>query len=90
MSTTIGLALTALRGRGKFGKATASRESGRGSRFLAFMLGLRFLTDHLSGDRYFKVSNGTNLQRAIEQFGLFAQFQSNQEIMRAGAEKLLG
>ena len=46
---------------------------------------------HLSGDRYFKVSNhGTNLQRAIEQFGLFAQFQSNQEIMRAGAEKLLG
>ena len=55
------------------------------------MLGLRFLTDHLSGDRYFKVSShGTNLQRAIEQFGLFAQFQSNQEIMRAGAEKLLG
>ena len=58
--------------------------------FLAFMLGLRFLTDHLSGDRYFKVSNhGANLQRAIEQFELFAQFQSNQEIMRAGAQQLL-
>lgn len=59
--------------------------------FLAFMLGLRFLTDHLSGDRYFKVaSHGDNLQRAIEQFELFAQFQSNQEIMRKGAQQLLG
>ena len=59
--------------------------------FLAFMLGLRFLTDHLSGDRYFKVaSHGDNLQRAIEQFELFAQFQSNQEIMRIGAQQLLG
>ena len=58
--------------------------------FLAFMLGLRFLTDHLSGDRYFKVSShGANLQRAIEQFELFAQFQSNQEIMRTGAQQLL-
>ena len=59
--------------------------------FLAFMLGLRFLTDHLSGDRYFKVaSHGDNLQRAIEQFELFAQFKSNQEIMRIGAQQLLG
>ena len=59
--------------------------------FLAFMLGLRFLTDHLSGDRYFKVaSHGDNLQLAIEQFELFAQFQSNQEIMRTSAQQLLG
>ncbi len=58
--------------------------------FLACMLGLRFLTDHLSGDRYFKVaSHGDNLQRAIEQFELFAQFQSNQEIMRIRAQQLL-
>ena len=54
--------------------------------FLAFMLGLRFLTDHLAGDEYFVVSkHGDNLQRAIEQFELFDQFQCNEDSMRACA-----
>lgn len=38
---------------------------------LPFELGVRFLTDHLEGDRYFKVTApGENLQRALEQFTL--------------------
>lgn len=40
-------------------------------RLIPFELGLRFYTDHLQGDRYFKVSEpGQNLQRAAEQFRL--------------------
>jgi Ser/Thr protein kinase RdoA (MazF antagonist) len=40
-------------------------------RLLPFELGLRFYTDYLQGNRYFKVTeNEQNLQRAIEQFNL--------------------
>ena len=40
-------------------------------RILPFELGLRFFTDHLNGDRYFKVSShGQNLRRAMGQFRL--------------------
>jgi Ser/Thr protein kinase RdoA (MazF antagonist) len=40
-------------------------------RLLPFELGLRFYTDYLQGNRYFKVTENTqNLQRAIEQFTL--------------------
>jgi Ser/Thr protein kinase RdoA (MazF antagonist) len=40
-------------------------------RLIPFELGLRFYTDFLEGDRYFKVSEpGQNLHRAAEQFGL--------------------
>jgi Ser/Thr protein kinase RdoA (MazF antagonist) len=39
--------------------------------YVAFMLGIRFLTDHLEGDGYFKVSKrGENLERARRQFEL--------------------
>ena len=42
-------------------------------RLLPFELGLRFYTDYLQGNRYFKVSESTqNCQRAIEQFKLCA------------------
>ncbi|WP_027158735.1 phosphotransferase enzyme family protein [Methylobacter luteus] len=40
-------------------------------RLIPFELGLRFFTDHLDGDRYFKVTEpGQNLRRAVEQFRL--------------------
>jgi Ser/Thr protein kinase RdoA (MazF antagonist) len=52
--------------------------------YLAYMLGLRFLTDHLAGDRYFSVpGHGVNLQRAQEQFTLFQDFQANRLTMAA-------
>lgn len=38
---------------------------------MAFMLGVRFLTDFLSGDRYFRITRpGQNLDRAQHQLGL--------------------
>ncbi len=42
-----------------------------GIRLIAFELGLRFFTDHLAGDQYFKVKYpGHNLARALVQFQL--------------------
>jgi hypothetical protein len=42
--------------------------------YVAFMLGVRFLTDHLEGDRYFRVTaRGDNLNRARAQFELARQ-----------------
>ena len=44
--------------------------------YVALMLGIRFLTDHLRGDHYFRVNvRGENLRRAQEQFELFADFR---------------
>ena len=38
-------------------------------RYVTFMIGLRYLTDHLDGDRYFKVdAHGENRQRALDRF----------------------
>ncbi len=51
--------------------------------YVAAMLGVRFLTDHLQGDRYFKVQHrGENLIRAEQQFDLLAQFLSAAQEMR--------
>lgn len=44
--------------------------------YMSFMLAVRFLTDHLQGDRYFKVrQRGDNLQRALAQLQLARQCQ---------------
>ncbi len=48
--------------------------------YISLMLGIRFLTDHLLGDSYFKVSaHGDNLVRAREQFMLYENCQSARE-----------
>jgi len=47
--------------------------------YVAFMLGVRFLTDHLLGDVYFRVSaTGENLIRAKKQFDVLRWFQDNE------------
>jgi hypothetical protein len=44
---------------------------------LPFELGLRFLTDHLAGNVYFKVqAPGQNLERALGQFRLSASVET--------------
>ncbi|MGJ0483148.1 MAG: phosphotransferase enzyme family protein [Methylomicrobium sp.] len=49
-------------------------------RLLPFELGLRFYTDYLEGDRYFKVSEPEqNLQRALGQFRLCASILSQEQ-----------
>ena len=48
-------------------------DAARAPAYVAFMLGVRFLTDHLLGDRYFRVRrHGDNLERARAQFSLGA------------------
>jgi hypothetical protein len=43
---------------------------------MTFIIGLRFLTDHLAGDVYFKAAKpGHNLQRARAQFALLADME---------------
>lgn len=52
-------------------------------RILPFELGLRFLTDHLNGDCYFKVpQHGQNLHRAIGQFRLCALIEERESAIR--------
>lgn len=46
---------------------------------ITFELGLRFFTDHLNGDRYFKVKYpGHNLKRALVQFQLTTSIEQQQ------------
>lgn len=53
-------------------------------RLIPFELGLRFLTDHLEGDRYFKTdSPGQNLHRARIQFALTAAIEHDEEKIRS-------
>jgi len=52
-------------------------------RLIPFELGLRFLTDHIEGDRYFKVAKrGDNLYRARVQFALTASVEANEHVLR--------
>lgn len=53
-------------------------------RLIPFELGLRFLTDHLQGDRWFRVSvPGQNLARARVQFALVADIERQEGEIRA-------
>lgn len=59
--------------------------------YVAGMLGVRFLTDHLAGDVYFKVAeHGDNLHRAATQFALLQSMLAQHDDMRAVAERALG
>lgn len=54
---------------------------------LPFELGTRFLTDHLKGDLYFKVSRrGENLERASRQFDLVRDIERQQERLECAIE----
>ena len=45
---------------------------------------MRFLTDHLAGDRYFRVrSRGENLAKAVTQFALTADIERQEGAIRA-------
>jgi len=56
---------------------------------LPFELGLRFLTDHLAGDRYFRIERpGHNLDRALVQFQLARSVEAQQKEIEALLERL--
>jgi Ser/Thr protein kinase RdoA (MazF antagonist) len=51
-------------------------------KLITFELGLRFFTDHLEGDVYFKVDHsGHNLQRAMAQFRLMASIEESERLI---------
>ena len=53
------------------------------ARFMAYIMGLRFLTDYLDGDPYYKVEyTGHNLVRAKGQFRLLEEMEKNELNMR--------
>ena len=54
-----------------------------GARLMTFENGMRFLADHLNGDKYFRIHRpGQNLDRARAQFALLADLEKQQEEMR--------
>lgn len=58
-------------------------------RLIAFELGLRFFTDHLAGDTYFKVDRrGQNLARALVQFQLAQSVHERLDDLRGIVESL--
>lgn len=58
-------------------------------RLLSLELGLRFFTDHLAGDVYFRTSRPRhNLQRALVQFRLTESIETQQEQIRDLVERL--
>lgn len=58
-------------------------------RLIPFELGLRFLTDHLQGDVYFKIAwPGQNLHKARTQFRLVADIERQETAIRGLVETL--
>jgi hypothetical protein len=52
-------------------------------RSLAYILGIRFLTDHLNGDSYFRIHHaGHNLERARTQFAVVRVMEGAETRMR--------
>lgn len=60
-------------------------------RLMPFELGLRFLNDHLEGDRYFRVSHrGQNLHKATVQFALVADIEAKESEIRTLISRAYG
>ena len=72
------------------GISTSAEDLVLAPRYTTFMLGVRFLTDHLRGDVYFKTAGrGENLSRAVRQFRLVEAMESMEREMTARARSLL-
>lgn len=55
----------------------------KGALLLPYMQAVRFLTDHINGDTYFKIKfEGHNLQRARAQFQLLRMMDANADEMQ--------
>jgi len=59
------------------------------ARLISFELGLRFFTDHLAGNTYFRAEHPEhNLQRAMVQFRLTASIEAQEGALRGLVERL--
>ncbi len=58
-------------------------------KLITFTIGLRFLTDHLAGDTYFRIHRpGHNLDRCRTQFKLVESIEQQEEVMQTFVDKL--
>ena len=58
------------------------------AKLMTFECGIRFLTDYLNGDTYFKIHReGHNLDRARTQFKLVADMEEKMDLMNEIVEK---
>jgi len=58
------------------------------SRLITFEIGIRFLTDYLQGDVYFKTHrDGHNLDRARVQFGMVSSMEAQEEKMESAVQQ---
>jgi aminoglycoside phosphotransferase (APT) family kinase protein len=58
-------------------------------KLITFTIGLRFLTDHLAGDNYFRIHRpGHNLDRCRTQFKLVESIERQEEAMQSVVDKL--
>jgi hypothetical protein len=58
-------------------------------KLITFEIGIRFLTDYLAGDKYFKVHReGHNLDRCRTQFKLFESIEQQEEKMNKLVESI--
>jgi hypothetical protein len=58
-------------------------------KLITFTIGIRFLTDHLAGDTYFRIHRpGHNLDRCRTQFKLVESIESQEESMQSYADKV--
>lgn len=61
-----------------------------GAKLITLETGIRFLTDHLEGDVYFKVArDGHNLDRARTQLKLVEKIEQNEEAMNAFVARVM-
>ncbi len=61
------------------------------AKLMTYIVGVRFLTDYLDGDKYFKIKFPEhNLQRARAQFKLLSSMEENFEKMKGIIEKYAG
>lgn len=67
---------------GDFLTTTEKNHLAFSARLITFEIGLRFLTDYLQGDRYFKIHrDGHNADRARVQFKMVESFERNEDAM---------
>jgi Ser/Thr protein kinase RdoA (MazF antagonist) len=60
------------------------------AKFMTYIIGLRFLTDYLDGDHYYKIRfEKHNLQRARSQFALLGNMEKNFSRMKAILDEIL-
>ena len=74
---------------GEFLTKTEKAHIAFAGKLIAFTIGLRFLTDHLVGDTYFRIHHpGHNLDRCRTQFKLVESIEHQEQAMQSFVDKL--